>query len=49
MYGTGGNKIFVFPDEDLVIVITTTNFHVEGAGELTDKLLVSYVLEACIR
>ncbi len=49
MYGTGGNKVFVFPDENLVIVITTTNFHVEGAGELTDKLLVNYILEACGR
>jgi CubicO group peptidase (beta-lactamase class C family) len=46
MYGTGGNKILVFPDESLVVVITTTNYHVQGAGALTDKLVVDYVLEA---
>jgi CubicO group peptidase (beta-lactamase class C family) len=46
MYGTGGNKVFVFPDEALVIVITTTNYRVQGAGALTDKLLVDYILEA---
>jgi len=46
MYGTGGNKVFVFPDDALVIVITTTNYRVQGAGTLTDKLLVDYILEA---
>jgi CubicO group peptidase (beta-lactamase class C family) len=48
MYGTGGNKILVFPDESLVIVITTTNYRVQGAGALTDKLIVDYVLEAAV-
>jgi len=46
MYGTGGNKVFVFPNDALVIVITTTNYRVKGAGALTDKLLVDYILEA---
>ncbi len=46
MYGAGGNKVFVFPNEALVIVVTTTNFRVQGAGALTDKLLVDYILEA---
>jgi len=46
MYGTGGNKVFVFPNDTLVIVITTTNYRVQGAGKLTDKLLVDYILEA---
>ena len=46
MYGTGGNKVFVFPNEALVIVITTTNYRIQGAGTLTDKLLVDYILEA---
>jgi CubicO group peptidase (beta-lactamase class C family) len=49
MFGTGGNKLFVFPDEALVVVITTTNYSVQGAGALTDKLLVDYVLEAAVR
>ena len=46
MYGTGGNKVYVFPDEKLTIVITTTNFHVTGAGALTDRLLTEDVLPA---
>jgi hypothetical protein len=48
MYGTGGNKVLVFPDEGLVVVITTTNYHVQGASALTDKLIVDYVLEAAV-
>jgi CubicO group peptidase (beta-lactamase class C family) len=48
MYGTGGNKVLVFPDEALVVVITTTNYHVQGAGAFTDKLLVDYILEAAV-
>jgi CubicO group peptidase (beta-lactamase class C family) len=48
MYGTGGNKVLVFPDEALVVVITTTNYHVQGAAALTDKLIVDYVLEAAV-
>ena len=47
MYGTDGNKILVFP-EALVVVITTTNYHVQGASALTDKLIVDYVLEAAV-
>lgn len=48
MYGTGGNKVLVFPDEALVVVITTTNYHIQGASELTDKLLNDYILEAAV-
>ena len=45
-YGTGGNKVVVFPDESLVVVITTTNYRVQGAGALTDKLIMDYILKA---
>jgi len=48
MYGTGGNKILVFPDESLVVVVTTTNYHVQGAGALADKLIVDYVLDSAV-
>ena len=44
MYGTGGNKVVVFPDEQMVVVITTTNFRVSGAAALTDRLIVDYML-----
>ena len=46
MYGAGGNKVYVFPHEGLVVVVTTTNFKVSGAGALTDKLLTEQILAA---
>lgn len=46
MFGTGGNKVYVFPVQQLVVVITTTNFRVQGAGSLTDRLLTDYVLRS---
>ena len=46
MYGTGGNKVVVFPDQQVIAVITTTNYHVQGAAALTEKLIVDYVLKA---
>ncbi len=44
MFGTGGNKVYAFAAQQLVVVVTTTNFRVQGAGALTDKLLTQYVL-----
>jgi CubicO group peptidase (beta-lactamase class C family) len=46
MYGTGGNKVYVLPDEDAVVVVTTTNFRVPHAGDLTDKLFTLLVVPA---
>jgi hypothetical protein len=44
MFGTGGNKVYAFPAQQLVVVVTTTNFRVQGAGALTDRLLTEYIL-----
>ena len=46
MYGSGGNKVLVFPKEALVVVITTTNYRVQNAAGLADKLILDYILEA---
>jgi CubicO group peptidase (beta-lactamase class C family) len=46
MYGTGGNKVYAFPAQQLVVVVTTTNFRVQGAGAITDRLLTEYILPA---
>lgn len=46
MYGTGGNKLFVLPDQGAVVVITTTNYRVAGAGALTDDLFLSKIIPA---
>jgi CubicO group peptidase (beta-lactamase class C family) len=44
MSGMGGNRVLVFPDIELVVVVTTTNFRTAGAHQLTDRLLTDYIL-----
>jgi CubicO group peptidase (beta-lactamase class C family) len=44
MQGNGGNKVAVFPDLDLVAVITSTNFSTRGMHEQTDRILTDYIL-----
>lgn len=46
MQGAGGNKVAIFPAQEMVVVITTTNFNVRGSHELTDKLLTDHILAA---
>lgn len=49
MAGSGGNKVFVLPAQDAVVVITTTNFQVRGAHPLSEKLLTTAILPALLR
>ena len=44
MAGTGGNRVQVFPERDLVAVITTTNFRRRDAIALSDRLVVEQIL-----
>ena len=46
MSGNGGNKVAVFPDLDMVVVLTSTNYNTRGMHEQTDKLLTKYILAA---
>jgi CubicO group peptidase (beta-lactamase class C family) len=39
MTGNGGNKVAVFPEQDMVIVITSTNYNTKGMHEQTEKLM----------
>jgi CubicO group peptidase (beta-lactamase class C family) len=45
MSGNGGNKVAVFPQLDMVVVITSTNYNAKGMHEQTDRLLTDYILQ----
>jgi CubicO group peptidase (beta-lactamase class C family) len=44
MSGMGGNKVFIFAHLGLVVVITSTNYRIRDAHQLTDQLLTDYIL-----
>lgn len=44
MTGMGGNRVHVFPGQELVAVITTANFGRRDAHELSDRLVVEQIL-----
>lgn len=46
MSGNGGNKVAVFPELDLAVVITSANYNTHGMHEQTEKILTDYVLQA---
>lgn len=41
MRGTGGNRVAVYPERDIVAVVTSANFGRRDAHELTDRLLTT--------
>jgi CubicO group peptidase (beta-lactamase class C family) len=49
MSGNGGNKVAVFPELDMVAVLTSTNYNTRGMHEQTDKLLTDYILASLTR
>jgi hypothetical protein len=48
MAGNGGNKVAVFPQSDLVVVITSTNYNTAGMHEQTDRVLTNYILQTLV-
>jgi len=46
MSGNGGNKVAIFPELDLAVVLTSTNYNTRGMHEQTDRLLTDYILPA---
>jgi CubicO group peptidase (beta-lactamase class C family) len=46
MSGNGGNKVAVFPDLRMVVVLTSTNYATSGMHQQTDRLLSEFILPA---
>lgn len=46
--GNGGNKIFIFKDQPVVVVITSTAFNTPYAHRQADKILQEYLIPAFI-
>lgn len=44
MSGAGGNRVMIFPNQNSVIVITSSNFGIRNAHQLTNSLLEEYIL-----
>ena len=46
MSGNGGNKVAVFPELDLVAVITSVNYGARGMHEQVERLISEHILSA---
>jgi hypothetical protein len=46
MSGNGGNKVAVFPELNLVAVITSVNYGARGMHEQVERLLSEHILAA---
>lgn len=46
MAGNGGNKVLAFPELDLSVVLTSTNYNNRNAHNYTDELLNNYIVPA---
>lgn len=46
MTGNGGSKVYVFPELQLTVVITSENFRLREMHELSERLLTDYILAA---
>lgn len=46
MTGTGGSKILVFPELKMTVVITSENFRLREAHELSERLVSEYIITA---
>ncbi|NOT34775.1 MAG: serine hydrolase [Candidatus Eisenbacteria bacterium] len=46
MFGSGGNAVVVFPELQLSVVITTTNFRVSQPHQITGRLITQHILPA---
>ncbi|HET8842510.1 MAG TPA: serine hydrolase, partial [Ktedonobacteraceae bacterium] len=49
MSGNGGNKVFVFPELQLVAVITSTNYGTRGMHEQVERILCEYILPSVVK
>jgi CubicO group peptidase (beta-lactamase class C family) len=49
MTGNGGNKIAAFPQLDMAVVITSTNYNARGMHQQTDRILNDYILSGLQR
>jgi CubicO group peptidase (beta-lactamase class C family) len=46
MAGNGGNKVVMFPDAGVIVVITSTSFNARGMHLRTNELITHHVLAA---